>query len=257
MAEGERLVLTLTPEADYCVTKRAEEAWGYGSGGVRQSAGWAAAATAALQWNVTGGSPPYELEIDGQSADAAGEALRGASGRATVPCADTSVSWRWGTYIEEGVRYYDSDPQLDSGWHTIEAEVKDANGKKATATVRIYVLLSVDFGDDHLLRRGETYRVDGWLITAPDDYDVEQGGIAERECPTNLPAGERCEREYGFILAGVDAGVRLYESDYAEASRWHYRAAGADDSQGNAIEEALNDFSDSVGQPPKSNRGDE
>lgn len=256
VAEGERLVLTLTPQAEYCVTKRAEEAWGYGSGGGRQSSGWVVAAEMAVQWNVSGGEPPYTLEIDGQSTDSAGDTFSGTSGRATVPCADTSVSWRWGRYTDEAIRYYDSDPVVDSGWKTIEAEVRDAVGRKATAEVDVYVVVDLGFGGSgDILTRGKTYRIDGHLITAPIEFDISIGGMAEPECPESLPAGERCERTYYFRLVGVDAGVGLFESDYAEASRWRRGVAGADASRGNAIDEALDEFSDSAGAPPRRDRG--
>ena len=207
-AEGEQLVLSLMSEADYCVTERAEEAWGYGSGGVRQSAGWIVAAEAAVQWNVSGGQPPYTLEIDSQSADAAGEHYSGASGRATVPCVNTSVSWRWGTYVDEAIRYYDSDPLMDSGRKTIQAEVKDVNGRRARTEVDVYVVIDLGVGSSRdLLLRGQTYRIDGHLITAPADFDISVGGMAEPECPESLSEGERCERTYYFGLVGVDAGL--------------------------------------------------
>ena len=246
------LVLTLTPEADYCVTKRAEEAWGYGSGGVRQSSGWVVPAEMAVQWNVSGGAPPYTLKIEGQSADPAGEALSNASGSAAVPCVDTSVSWRWGTYTEEGIRYYDSDPVVDSGWHTIEAEVKDANGRKANATAQVYVVLDLGGGTTgEILHRGKTYRVLGTLITAPEKFDLEFGSIWEPQCRENDPNPRCGHPSYSFGLVGAEAGIALYVTDGTLETRWNREVGGADRSRVLSINQALDGLIASLGKPPQ------
>lgn len=250
-AQGEQLVLTLTPEADYCVTERAEEAWGYGSGGVRQSSGWVVVAEAAVLWNVSGGQPPYTLEVDGRSADAAGEALSGATGRATVPCADTSVSWRWGTYTDERIRYYDSDPQLDSGLRTVEAEVRDANGKKAKAEVNVYVVYSTT-SHSHLLRRGRTYRVWGRLFTIPDSVDMRIGASSTGSSGGGVNT---------FYIEGTDPFVVIWLNDrtFREVNREVPSDEGTGVRGSAAYSEAelrqfhsvLNEFARSVDQPPK------
>lgn len=251
VAEGERLVLTLTPEADYCVTERPEEAWGYGSGGVRQSSGWIVAAETAVQWNVSGGEPPYTLEIGGQSTDAAGRLWSGANGRVSVPCADTSVSWRWGTYTDEAIRYYNSEPVVDSGWHTIEAEVKDANGKKAKATAHVYVVLDLGTGTTgEILYRGKTYRVLGNLITAPESFDLEFGSIWEPQCRDNDPNPRCGHPSYSFGLVGAEAGIALYVEDGTFESRWNREVRGADGSRVRSIDQALDGLIASLGKPP-------
>ena len=250
VAEDERLVLTLTPEADYCVTKRAEEAWGYGSGGVRQSSGWVVPAEMAVQWNVSGGTPPYTLKIEGQSADPAGEAFSNASGSAAVPCADTSVSWRWGTYTEERIRYYDSDPVVDSGWHTIEAEIKDANGKKAKATAEFYLVYSTGSYKD-LLRGGETYRVFGHLITIPDGVDMR---ISDSSTGSNGSGVQtfRIEGKDPFVIIWLDA--RTFREVKREVPS--NRSAGVSGSSSYSEHElrdfhsVFDAFAESVGKPP-------
>ena len=255
-AQGEPLILTLTPEADHCVTKDSLEAWGIGSDGARQTSGWVVVAEAAVRWYVAGGEPPYTLKINGKSADADGQSFSGASGRATVGCANTSASWRWGEWSLQPARYYASDPELDAGWMTIETEVEDAEGRKAKAEVDVYVVVDLGNGTSgDILVRGKTYRIDGHLITTPVDYDVRVGGMAEVECPESLPADQRCETTYSFRLVGVDAGIKLYHSDYAVAGRYVLGDARADDSRGKAIEEALDEFSDSVGVSPRQDRG--
>ena len=173
-AQGEPLILTLTPEADHCVTKGSREAWGIGSDGARQTSGWVVVAEAAVRWYVAGGEPPYTLKINGKSADADGQSFSGASGRATVGCANTSASWRWGEWSSQPARYYASDPALDSGWLTIEAEVRDSSGTEAEATVRIYTVFTA-VNDLDLLRGGETYSVFGHFITIPEGVDMRIG----------------------------------------------------------------------------------
>lgn len=250
VAESERLVLTLTPEADYCVTERAEEAWGYGSGGVRQSSGWIVAAQMAVQWSVSGGEPPYTLEIGGQSAVPAGETFSSASGRVTIPCADTSLSWRWGTYTEEGIRYYDSDPEVDSGWHTIEAAVKDANDKKATATAEFYLVYSTGSYMD-LLSGGETYRVFGHLLTIPDGVDMR---ISDSSTGSNGSGIQtfRIEGKDPFVIIWLDA--RSFREVKREVPS--NRSTGVSGSSSYSERElrefhsAFDAFADSVGKVP-------
>lgn len=249
-AQGEQLILTVTPEASYCVTERAQESWGIGSGGARLSSGWVVAADLALQWSVTGGALPYTLEIDGESEDASGERFSGAIGRASVPCVDSSVSWRWGKYSGGAVRLYGSDPQVNSGWTTVRAEVTDANGDKAEATARFYIVLD---GPDYypaLLKRGETYRIFGHLFTIPTEYDMQVGARA---------TGSSGPGYQSFIIAGTDPSVSiLFEIDnFTEFSRkvpaQSDGATGTSDNsttQQRNFNSALDSFADSVDQPP-------
>ncbi len=213
-----------------------------------------------VSWSVSGGTGPYTLTIDGASEDRSGP-FSGASGQGLVFCADTTVE----TFIDEiDNRGFRANPMIDSGWKTVRAVVTDGTGTAAETSINVYVILRVDGTldaneNDQVLKRGQTYRVAGHLITAPATHDLFIGGIAERECAEDSPEGERCEEEWSFGIAGVEAGVNLYRSDFAEASRWHYPdsdgAVGSADSSNTLVEGLLDDFVDSVGVQPGSNGG--
>ncbi len=220
VADGEGLVLTLTPEAGSCTTEEAREAWGVDRGGQRHTSGWVVTAETALQWHVSGGEPPYTLEIDGQSANSAGAAFTGESGRVSIACANTSASWRWGEWDLKPARYYTSDPALDSGWKTIEAEVRDANGNTAEATTQFYVIYEAT-DDLHLLRGGETYRVFGHLITVPDGVDMRIGAAS---------TGSGGDGVQTFYIEGTDPFVVIWLN--ARSFREVKREVPSDDGTG-------------------------
>jgi len=211
-----------------------------------------------ISWTVSGGTAPYTLSIDGASQDRSGR-FTGVSGQGMVFCTNTTVE----SFIDyAGNRGLRADPMLDSGIKTVHAVVTDANGRTTEASIEVYVIFRVDgtldaYGNDQVLRRGQTYRVAGHLITAPTTHDIHIAGTAERECPETLAQGERCEEEWGFGIVGLDAGVNLYRSDFAEANRWSESdgAVGADDSSTALVDSLLDDLVDSVGVPPGSNGG--
>lgn len=206
-----------------------------------------------VSWTVDGGTGPYTLTIDGASQDRSGS-FTGPSGLGMVFCASTSVA----SFVDEiGRRGVRADPMIDSGLKTVLAVVTDADGRTAEASIEVYVILRVEgtldaYENDQVLRRGQTYRVAGHLITAPATHDAFIAGIAERECAEDLPEDERCEEEWGFGTVGLHAGVNLYQTDFAEASRWPESdgAAGVDDSHAALVDRLLNDFVDSVGVQP-------
>ncbi len=209
-----------------------------------------------VSWTVSGGTGPFKLTIDGASEDEYGPFI-GASGQGVTYCATTSVQ----SFIDgAGDRALRAVPMIDSGSKTVRAVVTDANGRTAEASTEVYVILRVDGTlDEHeneqVLRRGQTYRVAGHLITAPATHDMFIAGTAEPECPEDLPADERCEEEWCFGIVGLDAGVHLYRSDFAEAGRWPESdgVAGADDSNAALVDSLLDDLVDSVGTQPKTN----
>lgn len=254
----EPLMLTLrAPEI--CETERARNVGGWElrtndqGARVREfvSAGWSVPAEIMVRWRVDGGVPPYVLMIDGEPRDARG-AYNGQFGEASVGCADPSV----GTFFEEvsrhvGVtRLYRANPNVDSGWKTIHGVVTDANGRTAEASVSVYILLDLATGTTgDVLRRGETYRVLGFLITAPQGYDVEVGGMVERGCDAN-DTDPRCgDRVHDFLLVGVDAWVYLYE-DGSLHDRHPEASEGAAGTSADLLDAAIDSLVDSVGQPP-------
>ena len=211
-----------------------------------------------ISWTVSGGTAPYTLTIDGASEDRSG-LFTGASGVGMVFCAETTVP----TFVNEaGRRGFRARPKIDSGLKTVRALVTDANGRTTEGSIEVYVILRVDGTldeneNDQVLRRGQTYRVTGHLITAPVTHDIYIAGTAEPECPEDLPEDERCEEEWGFGIVGLNAGVNLYRSDFAEASRWPESdgAAGADDSNAALIDDLLDQLVDSVGALPGNSGG--
>ena len=256
VAEGETLTLTLSAP-EICETKQARNLvssllrTNAAGARVREwvSHGWRVFAETPVVWRVSGGTSPYTLVIDGESRDADGDYL-GAVGEAMVSCAITTLD----TYFEVvsrqvGVtRLYREDPQVDSGWKTIRAVVTDANGQIAEASAKVHLILSTGDGGD-ILRRGQTYRVHGHLFTAPADFDVEVGGIAERECPVNQPPNERCETTFGLGLVGVEAWLELFESDGVEYARWP-DGSGATGASG-AVQVGLDSLARSLGELPE------
>ena len=201
-AQSEPLTLTLTTGAKICETGP-----GYGFSDAisivdddgnfvrweSKFAGWWLVEEIPVSWVITGGTGPYLLEIDGETQDAFGP-YEGASGTASVTCATTTLERVW-ERPEEGGRGFVSNPEVDSGPKTIRAVVTDATGQTAEASVTIYVILDVP-DSDHVMRRGETYRVHGFLITVPSGYDAQLAGMSEPEC-SDVPVGERCGPAFG------------------------------------------------------------
>ena len=127
--------------------------------------------------------------------------------------------------------------------------VTDATGQTAEASVTIYVILEVP-DSDHVMRRGETYRVHGFLITVPSGYDAQLAGMSEPEC-SDVPAGERCGPAFGVQLVGVDAGVSLFLRDGVEERRWHYANASGVSGASDRIAPVLDEIVASVGNYPE------
>lgn len=255
VAEGEQLVFTLTPEEDHCITGRSDESWGVGSGGARLSDGWVVRTTTWVRWSVSGGEAPYTLKIDGKSAGTDKAEYTGPAGRALVPCVVSSGSYRWGTYSDEPTPFFDSNPNVDSGWKTFKAEVKDASGRKVEATAEFYVILDLGGGGTgDILKRGETYQILGTLMTAPENFDVRVGGVAERECAENDPE-PRCHWPiHGFSLVGADAGISLYDDGTLQRRRPEISEVVAGTSS-NQIGEAVDSLVDSLGKLPQREEG--
>ena len=256
VAEGEPLTLTLTAQSAVCETERARW-WGYS--GLRTNEqgrrvrepvtiGWVADAVVPVRWQVSGGTAPYTLVIDRESRDVERD-YRSPAGTAKVGCGDTTV----GTFFQEEdpaegeMRFYRTDPEIDSGWKTVRATVTDANGATAEATVDVYVIYVTGNHDD-LLRGGKTYRVFGHLITIPDGVDMRIGDASTD--------GVR-----SFYIEGTDPFVVIWlnKRTYREVKREvpsedgtgarGSSAYSASDLQ--QFQAAFNQFANSVGRLPE------
>ena len=134
------------------------------------SVGWFGVGETLVRWQVSGGSPPYTLVIDGETRDAE-QSYEGPSGTASVGCAQQFGE----TFFEDG-RGYRAEPEVDSGLKTIRATVTDGGGATAEASVDVYVILQIPSGGGDRLESGKTYRVHGFLLTVPHEMTLEIGG---------------------------------------------------------------------------------
>ncbi len=140
-----------------------------------------------VDWKISGGTPPYELVIDGMDRNWDGEAFAGTEGNAWVDCLwPTSPAEYFGSGPARYTRRYRSEPQLDSGWKTFSAQVTDANGNVAKAQAEFYILTAV-WSNGHIITPGETYRLKstfegpGFTFTAPSDIPMRIGDYAISE----------------------------------------------------------------------------
>ena len=137
-----------------------------------------------VAWQVTGGTPPYSLTIDGETRDAA-HTYEGREGIAAVSCALAfDESFLYDPTDPPVHRWYRDEPLVDSGTKTILASTTDATGSTAQAKATITTILHVP-GSDSILEAGKTYRVYGTLITVPAGFDVRVGELVSRSCVGN------------------------------------------------------------------------
>lgn len=157
-------------------------------------------------WEVSGGTGPYRLTIDGETRDPAHEYV-GASGTASVSCAMTSGAE---AFIRSGVaeRGYKEQPEVNSGVKTIPATVTDATGATAEASVNVYVVLKLGSSGD-ILESGKTYRAFEGLLTVPVGVDLEVVGGAD--------GGGRAV--YFLRVVGATTTIALEEWTHREVSR--------------------------------------
>lgn len=139
---------------------------------------------------------------------------------------------------------YDTDPKVDSGWKTVNADVTDANGDTATASTEFYVILDASARRDHQMRGGETYRVYGHLMTVPKGTTLEIGAYGFTQGP-NIQT---------FILVGTGATVLLNAETYEEVDRWLPEVIGAGAEGQIDPNKALDQLVDSIGKLPELSR---
>ena len=211
----------------------------------RHLIGWFGVSETAVSWSVEGGTAPYKLVIDGEARDAEG-GYRGASGTASVNCALRPGE----TFIHDGMgRGYRTEPEVDSGLKTIRAVVTDGSGATAEASISVYVVLAVGSSGD-ILQSGQTYRVFGTLLTAPQGVDhLIIGGMAESEGGSTT---------FGLGISG-GGWVSLRVGDLKEEAR-STRASGSEGGSAvrgageTALDARIDELVESVGQLPSVDR---
>ena len=228
---GDALMLTLSAPPT-CETLPAEEALRgeYDENGelVARAFGWVNPGDLSVGWNVSGGTAPYRLTIDGQTRDGwHGKPFAAPSGTAVVSCGRTLDE---AVFVDEddfgGVLLIDGEPRVwrhhlkmpdvDSGPKTVRATVTDAAGATAEASVKVYVILELGSTGD-LLESGKTYRLDGNLITVPEGIDLEVGGLSGASLSLHV--------------VGTRSRIALDQHYFGEVNRWvvdapHYSSSG-------------------------------
>lgn len=132
-----------------------------------------------IAWTVNGGSPPYEVLING-------ELFTTNSGAVDVACGR----------LHGGHDRY----RITSGLVTVQAAVTDAAGRSAAALHDLYGLRVIrgQDGGPSWLAGGETFRLHGLLLTLPDAWSPTLGQYLSDDC--SVPA-ENCGDR--FQLGGM------------------------------------------------------
>ena len=207
-----------------------------------------------VSWSVNGGTGPYTLMLDGASEDRSGP-FTGASGRGQVFCANTTVA----TFIDEvGNRGFRADPMIDSGAKTVQAAVTDANGRTASTSIEVYVLLTWT-DPEQILRGGHTYEVEGWTVTIPDGLNMRAGGYEESDCEVTEEIEEGdphfCENLNILFFETDDyrVSIAIGEDSGRERARTVLVKGGAlgaqDEGLGQRLNTKLDELAQSIGRP--------
>ncbi len=137
------------------------------------------------EWRVRGGTAPYQVQF-------ADQMLKGERGAVSLPC---------------GLQRDDADG-VDSQLMNTQAVVIDAQGNVSSAVVSTYVIAANRYGGSEL-RSGWTHRVQGLLMTVPDDiiFHVESFGHVFVDCEPDEEE-EESEPEEAATARQADSSSR-------------------------------------------------
>ena len=220
-ADGEGLVLTISvPEM--CVTGQARP--NYGSGYAMDADGnliydengdlvdeiqgpyyqHEDISTIPLTWQISGGTAPYELEVQGQSLLTNGVEPGTTQVYCTQELSDLEL-------FDPNWSFMLANPSVvNPGALTFEATVTDADGLSTTAAAATYVVLDCErHCDFDVFPPGYTYLILGHLMTIPDGLRIETSrvGVSYKDCEVDTPAGASgCEDSYDLYILSRGRG---------------------------------------------------
>lgn len=154
--------------------------------------------TVPVGWTVSGGSPPYEILIDG-------EIFNQSSGEVEVVCGRRHRGY--------------GRHQITSGITTVQAAVTDATGRSAAALHDLYSIRVIRHKDGapSWLDGGETFRVHGLLFTVPNEISPSLGRYLSADCSA---PDEHCGDRFrlGDVWINRWAGTE-YSRSFRDSSR--------------------------------------
>ena len=200
--------------------------------------------TIPISWTVSGGTPPYEVLINGTLHSST-------TGVADLPCGRRANGY--------GSRAF----SVASGITTVQATVADADGRSASALHDLYsvrVLPRKSISQPYL-GGGETYRIHGLLMTLPGALVLELNRYLSADCAAPDPT---CNDRFLLTSAATYGGyIWLYRWSGLEHSRFLNGAGGrrpllvrpSDDIDipgwHRWVDDAYNDLVASIGNPPR------
>ena len=190
--------------------------------------------TVPIAWSVNGGSPPYEVLING-------EVFTTSNGEVGVAC---------GRLHNGHGRYH-----ITSGITTVQGTVTDAAGRSAAALHDLYgihVIRRQD-GAPPWLADGETFRIHGLLFTLPDGMSPTLGGYLSADCSApDLNCGDRFQ--LGDMWINRWAGTEYSRSFHDSSRGIHLVIRPGDDveipDRFQQLNEAYDQLIGSIGEPP-------
>ncbi|MYF81311.1 MAG: hypothetical protein F4066_06590 [Chloroflexi bacterium] len=217
-------------------------------------------AEVAVRWHVEGGTPPYQVEIDGETRDATQEYARPREfGSASVSCALRTGVVSYEADHDGPFRQYTGDFLVDSGSKTIVATITDSGGRTGSATAGMYVTLSIEHAGP-TLSAGERYLLNylgtSLVLTVPNgltlEFSVYTGEEGDGDDFSYSWVGAYLRYTEGDISAGIAITVELTGGgDFdpwscpGEESR-RYVSETADESQARRIHAAFDELIEKI-----------